>query len=535
MPDQFLSLERETISYKETGFLAESIIDYLNDQPRLRPFYGRRPDIAAFKEQMEEKAKSYLHRESLVAVLREQYAKAKLKSDSIDKLADDRTFTITTGHQVCLFTGPLYFFYKIVSTINTTRELAKAYPDYHFVPVFWMATEDHDFAEANHFYLPSGKVEWESGQGGAVGRMDLVGMEEVAEELKEKIGIGYESGELLDLFRRAYIDHGTVTDATRFLVDHFFGKYGVIAIDGDDQLLKSAMIPYFKKELQEKTSFKAVQRTNSNLRSQYPLQVTPREINLFYLESGFRERIIKTQDGEYEVLQSDLAFSEEEMMNELNSHPERFSPNVILRPLFQEVILPNLAYIGGGGELNYWFQLKGAFDDFQVSFPILMLRNSVLLIDKASSDLMKKLNVSVEDVVTKTEMDLEEDLVRAESSEVLNLKEELEKLESLFLSMESKLRRVEKLLEKSVRSGYVRSERIVKNLEIKMLRAEKKKHEILMGRLHKLRSKLFPRNGLQERNVNFCIPYIEFGSDFVDMLVENTDPFSGKYTVLRIR
>jgi bacillithiol biosynthesis cysteine-adding enzyme BshC len=529
------SIDRQSVPYQETGYFGKAILDYIGNADQLSPFYGRRPEIESFRAQLEDKAQSYGFRDLLVSVLKNQYANAKLKSDGIEALADDKTFTVTTGHQVCFFTGPLYSFYKIISTINTCRKLKEKYSEYNFIPIFWMATEDHDFEEANHFFLSGGKIEWESGQGGAVGRMTLVGMDEVIELMKEKLGIGYRSGEILEIFKSAYLKHKNVADATRYLVHHFFGSYGVVSLDGDDPALKGAMIPTFAKELVEQTSFQAVSQTNKELSEDYSLQVTPREINLFYLHDQLRERIVQTQDRTYEVLNSTIRFSAEELKEEMQQHPERFSPNVVLRPLYQEIMLPNLAYIGGGGELNYWFQLKGVFESFQVPMPILMLRNSVMVIDQASSHLMDKLGLTTEELFRNSAFELEQELVREISEEELNLREAHEKLEALFLEVESKLRKVDKLLEKSVRSGYVRSERIVINLEKKMLRAEKKKHNILTGRLQKLHNTLFPRNGLQERNLNFSVLYEEFGPDLVPMLIDNLDPFSGDFTVLRVK
>jgi len=530
-----LSIDKKLISYRETGYFGKATLDYLSDDEKLRDFYGLRPEIDSFKAQIEEKAANYGHRDLLVSALKDQYAKAKLKSESIDALADDKTFTVTTGHQVCFFTGPLYSFYKIISTINTCRRLKEAYPEYHFVPVFWMATEDHDFEEANHFFLPNGKIEWESGQGGAVGRMELAGMDEILELMKEKLGIGYRSGEILEIFKSAYLKHKNVADASRYLVHHFFGDYGVVSVDGDDAVLKGAMVPAFAKEIVEQTSFKAVSQTSEKLQPKYDLQVTPREINLFYLHDQLRERIVADEDGAYEVLNSSIRFSAEELRGEMEHHPERFSPNVVLRPLYQEIILPNLAYIGGGGELNYWFQLKGVFDSFEVPMPILMLRNSVMVINGSASHGMDRLGLTTEELFRNSAFELEQELVKETSEEELNLKEAREKLEALFLGMEAKLRKVDKLLEKSVRSGYVRSERIVMNLEKKMLRAEKKKHDILTGRLHKVHDALFPRGGLQERNLNFSVLYEEFGADLVPMLIDNLDPFSGEFTVLRVK
>ena len=527
-----IRVKKELIPYSETGFFGKIALDYLSGNEALKPFYHRLPAIDSFGEQLKEKAANYKNREALVDALTAQYAAAKLKTPMLDLLKSDNSFTITTGHQVCLFSGPLYFFYKIISAIKTCALLKKQHPDNDFIPVFWMATEDHDFEEANHFFLPSGKVEWESGQGGAVGRMETVGMEEVAEELKSQIGVGYTSGQLVDLFLKAYVKHKNIADATRYLVHRLFGEHGVVVIDGDDAALKKLAIPAFKRELTENPSAKAIATTNKNLSAKgYGLQVKAHDINLFYLDDQLRERIEKKEDGKYQVVHTQREFTEKEILEELEKNPEKFSPNVILRPLYQEIILPNLAYIGGGGELAYWFQLKAIFESFEVPFPVLMMRNSVMLVNSDVATAMDNLGIDT-GAIFRDVQELEDELVRAESSDKLELDTERDKVEAAFVEMETRLGVINPDLKKSVRSGYARTERIIRNLEKKMMRAERKKQEILVGRLQKIHTSLVPRNGLQERNMNFTPFYLEFGEGFIDLLVEQLDPFTDKFTVL---
>jgi len=525
---------KRTIPYGDTGLFGKFPIDYLSGNEKLRPFYNRLPAIDSFEDQIVEKAKSYSHRNVLVAALTAQYSAAKLKTPALDLLKSDNSFTITTGHQVCLFTGPLYFFYKIISAINTCTQLKDRYSTYDFIPVFWMATEDHDFEEANHFFLPSGKIEWESGQGGALGRMSTVAMDEVARELKDKIGIGYSSGQLIDLFTTAYIKHKNIGDATRYLVHKLFGDYGVLVVDGDDPKLKALAIPAFEKELTEHPAQKAMVQTNKALTDAgYNLQVSPHQINLFYLDDELRERIEKSDDGEYRVARTNKTFTKSEILADLRTHPEKYSPNVILRPLYQEIILPNLAYFGGGGELAYWFQLKDVFEAFDVPFPVLMLRNSVMIVPEQTKKNMDWLGIDIM-AVFRDAQELEDELVLAQTADTLELESERERLESLFLDIENRLRKIEPHLEQSVRSAYVRAERVLQSLEKKMMRAERRKQDVLVNRLHQVRESLVPRNGLQERNMNFVPLYLEYGNGFVNGLIGVLDPFEFEFTVLEM-
>lgn len=519
------------IPYADTGQFSRIVTDYLRRDEKLKPFYGRFPAPDQFGPQSEEKGKHYPHRQALTAALRAQYAAAGLKCPALDTLEGEQTFTVTTGHQVCLFTGPVYFIYKIITAVKTCRILSEKYPAARFVPVFWMATEDHDFAEANHFVLRSGRFEWESGQGGAVGRMHTEGFEELALRLEQTLGTGYNAGALVKLFREAYLRHDTIAAATRFLVHSLFGKYGVVCADGDDPALKSLAVPAFRKELFEGLAAKAISETDPALARHYGTQAHAREINLFYLDEGLRERIVRGEDGRFRVLNTDLVFTEVEIEDLLRDHPERFSPNVILRPLYQEIILPNLAYVGGGGELAYWFQLKGVFGAFDTVFPILMLRNSVLIVDAEARDLAEKLGLDDKAVFADADT-VENELLRRESSAVLNLDAERDRLDAVFDEIHKRLGAIDYTLERSVGSAHARTERVVKNLEKKMLRAERKRQEVLLDRYARWRERLFPGGALQERTLNMTEFYLPFGPDFTEGLTELLDPFRFQFSLV---
>lgn len=315
----------------------------------------------------------------------------------MDTLSKETTFTVVTGHQLNLFTGPLYFLYKIVSTINLTKQLNEKHPKNHFVPVYWMATEDHDFEEINYFNLHGKKVLWNKKASGAVGRLSTEGLEDVFEIFSAELGNLGLTDNLKELFKKAYLEHPNLAEATRYLANALFGNEGLVIVDGDDKSLKELLIPYAKKDILEHTPYGKISETIESLQgvsSDYNIQVNPREINYFYLKEGFRERII-LKKGKYHVINTHIDFTKEELLKELDEHPERFSPNVVARPLYQEVILPNLCYIGGGGELAYWLELKSYFDEVGVTFPMLMLRNSALLITEKQFEKVEKMGLKV--------------------------------------------------------------------------------------------------------------------------------------------
>ncbi|MGA8854784.1 MAG: bacillithiol biosynthesis cysteine-adding enzyme BshC, partial [Christiangramia sp.] len=400
----------DCISYPETNYFTPFILDYLSERKELGEFYNRFPKIENFEAQIKEKKNSYDHsiRKDLNEVLNNQYSKLVISESTkanIEALASENSFTVVTGHQLNLFTGPLYFLYKIVSTINLTRKLKERYPESDFVPVYWMATEDHDFEEINFFNLNGKKFKWNNADKNAgktaVGGLSTEGLDEVFRLFSAEIGGGENADYLKSLFEKGYLEHDNLTDATRYIANEIFGKYGLVIVAAGDKRLKKHFIPFVQKELTEQNSYQQTTETVEKINSlDYNIQVNPREINLFYLTGQIRERIIE-KDGEYFVHETEISWSKEEILQELNDHPERFSPNVMMRPLYQEVILPNLCYIGGGGELAYWLELKSYFESENVTFPMLLLRNSAMLQTAKQNKKRKKMDISLPELFLK--------------------------------------------------------------------------------------------------------------------------------------
>ena len=347
-------MPNDCVTYQNSGYFSKLIVDYLDEKSELQSLYNRFPKIENFQGQIDEKSKNFPfeNREILVSALEKQYENfeiSKSTSQNIQLLKLSNSYTITTGHQLNLFTGPLYFLYKIATTINLCKELKQKYPTQNFVPIYWMATEDHDFDEINYFNFKDQKFRWNRESKGPVGRLSTEGLDLVYEAFSKEIGLGNNAKYLLDLFKKSYLEHQNLATATRFLANELFKNEGLVIIDADAKELKKLFVPYVKRELVEQTSFHKVNEILPKLEA-YNIQVNPREINLFYIQNELRERII-FENGNYTINNTTLKFSEKELLIELENNPENFSPNVILRPLYQEIILPNLCYIGGGGEI----------------------------------------------------------------------------------------------------------------------------------------------------------------------------------------
>lgn len=526
------------IPYKDIPYYSDLILDYLSENKKLKSTYNRFPKLENFKAQLQEKSDNFPngHREKLSAALEKQYhglEPSKSTAENIALLRDQKTFTITTGHQLNIFTGPLYFFYKIISVINLTKELKTAYPDYNFVPIYWLASEDHDFEEISFFNYKNKKHTWKTDQKGAVGRFSTKGLEKVFEEFKAELNCSDHANYLRDLFEAAYLKHDNLTDATRYLANEFFRKEGLVIIDGDDVELKTLFAPHVKTELLQQHIYQKVGETAEFLKtSGYNIQVNPREINLFYLGENSRDRIVKKEDY-YFLNETEQNFSEQEILEILETHPERFSPNAIMRPLYQEVVLPNLCYIGGSGELAYWLELKSYFEGEKVTFPMLLMRNSALLMSKKQENKLDKLNLSKEDLFLK-QFELLEKKTKALSDIDINFKPQVDHLKKQFSDLYNLAEKTDKSFIGAVAAQEKKQINGLEYLEKRLLKAQKKALENKLKRTKLLQNELFPQGNLQERVMNFSEFYEIYGDEFLKIIQEELKPLELKFDVIKL-
>jgi bacillithiol biosynthesis cysteine-adding enzyme BshC len=531
-------MDAACINYKDTGYFSQTVIDYLEDAPALHPFYSHRPDLKGFAEFLKTK-KVVADRQLLAGILTAQYERNGLLSaphsqgpvENIKLLRAENTYTITTGHQLNIFAGPLYFIYKIVTAIKLSRQLKAEFPDKNFVPVYWMASEDHDFAEINYTNIGGKKVHWWYEAQGATGRIDPESMRQALNQYKGALGIERHANELAEIVEKAYAGFDKLADATRYLVNALFGQYGLVVIDADDHQFKQQFAPVMERDIIEQNSFKNISATNEKLAQLgVHVQVNPREINFFYLQDGLRERIT-FEDGQYQVLNTEIAFSEEDLKQEIHQYPERFSPNVVMRPLYQECILPNIAYIGGGAEVVYWLELKSNFGFYGIDFPILILRNSGLVIGQETAARIARMDIQPPQLFLPTDQ-LKNDWVKKHSEHTLNLGEEWRELTAIFEKLKLRAHKIDPTLTPSTEAVQARLKRAIDNLEKKLVKAEKTNYHTRLEQIEHIKADLFPHDSLQERSENFGLFYVKWGQVFIDELIRNFEPLDFKFTVL---
>ena len=512
------------------------MIDYIDQHALLKEFFSYPPTIQGIKKAIDERKQFNYDRNLLVQELRKQYSAVALSDKTkknIEALASTNTFTFTTAHQNNIFTGPLYFIYKILHTIKLAVYCKSNLPGYNFIPVFYIGSEDADLDELNHVYVGGEKLTWNTKQTGAVGRM------KVDKELIKLIGLmeGQLSvlpfgKEIAGLMKECYKEGDTIQSSTFKIVNELFGEYGLVVLLPDNAELKKQMIPVFKDDLLNQTASGIVEKTAEKLNNAgYKVQANPREVNLFYLKDNIRERI-EMVNGEWRVVNGKKRFSEEDLLNELNEHPDRFSPNVILRGLYQDTILPNLAFVGGGGETAYWLQLKDMFKHYNVPFPMLVLRNSFLIVEKKWQERTAKLGFTIEDLFL-SEEELLTRVVMNESKNEVKLNGSLSELEQMYENFKKQASAVDSSLEKHVEALKLRTVHRLQELEKKMLRAEKRKFADQQRQIHTIKEHLFPKNGLQERVDNISYYYAKWGREFIHLLYQQSLNLEQEFVILQ--
>jgi len=516
------------IPFEQVPQFSKRDVAYTNADSALAPFYKYEVSMEAFAKCIEDKQKDNAPREALVNAIQQQYAHLTTNQkvlDNIKALADNKTFTIITAHQPSLFTGPLYYIYKIISTINLTEQLKEKYPDFNFVPIFITGGEDHDFEEINHLHLFGKNIEWQNEEKGAVGRMSTKTLAPVLDELETILGTSEKAEAIFQKLKKAYTEQEKYGAATIAFTNELFKEKGLVIVDMNDGSLKKCFIPIIKDEVFNQVSKPLIEATSKQLEAAgFKQQAFPRAINFFYLKDQLRERIVFEND-QYEVLNTELHFTK------IENHPERFSPNVVMRPVYQEFIFPNLAYIGGGGEIAYWLERQTQFQHFGLKFPMLIRRNSVMWIDKGNNKKLGKLGYTPNELFTETE-DLIKTFVKRNAEGELNFNEEKELLKDIYNKVFTKTIKIDQSLGKTVRAEEAKQLKSLEQLAGRVMRAEKQKHDTQLNQIRGLKDKLFPKNGLQERKDNFLGFYLKYGEDFFEVLYQHLDPMDKRMVVI---
>ena len=502
-------MKKETISFKETGYFSKKFLDFIDNESL--SYYPNEKNILNVIKNFNF---SKVNRELLSKELEFQYKSlvtSSIVNDNIKSIMSDNTFTVTTGHQLNIFTGPMYVIYKIVSVIKLSRMLSEKYPKYKFVPIYWMASEDHDFDEIKSFYSSGKTYSWDIESKGPVGNLNTEALKNIFDE---DISIP-------DFFREAYSSSSSLSEAVRKYMNHLFGEYGLITIDPNSKNLKKSISDIIVDDVVNNTIEK-VEKSSEKTSDVYV-----RKINFFFQGSDFRERIDKT--NKYNILSTNLSFTEKEIKDKIGFSPESFSPNVITRCLYQQRILPNICYIGGPAEIVYWESFKKFFEYYDIPYPVLVPRDFVLLITTKIQKLINKLKLSLTDLFIDKNK-IENKVLGIEKDESKNFKKEIDDINKILYNISEKFETEDPTMKPHVLATAKKMENRLLQIEKRFINKHKKNNDKLINQILDLYSFIKPDNSIQERKENFMSFY---DLNFIENLLENLDPLDFQFKILK--
>jgi uncharacterized protein YllA (UPF0747 family) len=501
----------DKVPFKEVNLFGKLVQTYLDDPLKLQQYISQMPSLDGILEAC--RTKEPIDRMALVREIKRQYEGIPLQSavqDNIHLLENDYTFCIVTAHQLNLFLGPLYYIHKVLSIVKTADVLNKKGTPYQFVPVFVMGSEDHDKEEVNHMRLHDALFYWETPQTGPVGRFIV---DEAFIAVRDRLLDTLHDQTLKEAIISAYAPGVRYSLAHRRFLHYLFQDYGLVIVDMDAIFVKEICHDIFKDEIQHQRAQVVLKETLAAMEKEYDIQARPRSINIFKLEHGAREYI----SGEEEIGQLTV---------------QDYSPNVIYRPLMQQKVLPAVCYVGGGGELGYWLEMKALFDYHQVQFPVLMLRNHAVYSEKKVKLKMNQWGIDWKDIWKETDLLANEVVKRTNEFDAVFHQSKLA-LEKIFEKYQEQAVAIDPTLAGAVAAEHSRVLGAIAHLEQKFVKGAKRKNENLLQVLEKAKNTIFPQGALMERNTSFLAYYDQMGKAYFDLLLNEMEPFSKEIVILQ--
>jgi bacillithiol biosynthesis cysteine-adding enzyme BshC len=521
------------IPTKRLPNLPRLVEDYFYDYGKVGEFFdGDFRDAAAFERQTERVLARRIPRDELAAVLREQnqgYGCGPQTLGNIEAMEREQACAVVTGQQVGLFSGPLYTIYKALTAVKLAESLNHRGLG-RFVPVFWLASEDHDSAEIDHIVLldkdntlqevrcpmPAGELK--------IPASDLVLPPEISDCLRRLADYTRESEFKADLtaaLSEAYRPGRGWVEAFARWMTRLFQSHGLIFIDASHPLLKELGGEVFYQEIAEESAATppALAASRKLREAGYDEQIHLHEgiLNIFYAER--ERRAVQWTGDAFEIKDPRETRSKDDLLALAKEKPFLFSPNVLLRPIYQDALLPTVAYIGGPGEIAYFAQMKGVYEKFGLPMPVIYPRKAATIVEKKVDRVLKKFDLDITDfwgdteglVRSMAERQIPESLGRALSLASSHLEQDFEPLVREIAVFEPTLK-------ESAHLSQGKMSRQLQFLEKKIVQAAKKRNDIAVEQIRKAGDNLFPNGHLQERIFNIGPYLLKYGPAFMDRL-----------------
>ncbi len=513
-------------------------LDYLYDFPKVTPFFCNPFSLDSFKKEYGSlNSLDLTHRRELCDILEEQNRSFRAGArtfENISHLRNTDCFAVVTGQQVGLFTGPAYTIYKALTAVKLATHYSCR--GVQAVPLFWMATEDHDVAEVNHCYVADGdgalhKVQYDTRiedlqrPVGQIAFSDSIG--NVVASFLETLPSSEFKGEIAERLTLCYRSENTFASAFGEIFSYLFSNYGLILIDPQDVRLKHLVRPFFRTVLQKSREFQDLlaARSQQLITSGYHAQVViDEDATLFFLEEEGKRRALVREKDHFRAKGSDHLLTVKELLLIIQDSPQRISPNVILRPVTQDHLLPTLSYVAGPSEIAYLAQAGALYGELKRKMPVIFPRSSFSILEKKISKVLEKYRLSFCDLFEGNEAILKRIIENTLDQETA---EKFGQIENSFAGMlaelESPLRKVDPTLVDALKTAQQKIQYQISHLRTKFIHAETKHDEIVIKQIEKTLAILFPQKTLQERRLNIFYFLARYGMDFLAQLYEEID------------
>ncbi len=517
--------------------------DYLYDFSRTSGFYAGdfRDDDTGRRILSSVSSKPWLNRPVLADVLQKQnraFGNTNKTAEQIERLRDTRTVAVVTGQQMGLFGGPLYTLYKAMGTVKLCELYQKRFHEFQFVPVFWMELEDHDFEEIRSIQLINAENEIRllsySGTDpenkdkcpiNAIGISEDIGR--LMQEVRAVLQTTDFTQEILAPLESAYQSGKSVSGAFGQWMAFLMGKYGLILMDPSDSAFKKMAGPVFQKELENTETIHERLKAQSGAvkAAGYEPQVDIEPTNLFMRDSGgVRHVLNKNGFNKFKIKSEDAKSHRAELLRLAETEPARYIPNVVLRPIVQDYLLPTFAYVGGPSEIAYFAQFKPIYEFFGIPEPLVVPRPFVTVLEKKIKKALDKYGLTIEEVFAKQESVVHEIASRNSDRSMTGEWEKLMgDIKNRFSQFEKDLISVDASLKGASETALDKIEKAVKVLSDKTAEAEKRRNELTHSQLGKAVRHLFPNGQFQEREINALYYLNKYGLGFLDAVYENMD------------
>jgi len=524
----------QQIALEQSSFVPPIVKDYLNKDAQLSPFVTSWHNTQGMENAIQNRVFDRVKREVLVKHLHEQYEGAEVFLESgelvqtnIRHLLELQTYTITTGHQLSLFGGTLFMTYKILSAIKLAQNLSQQFPQKKFVPVLWLASEDHDFEEIQTTHLFGKDITWGTDSGAKLtGKISLEDISQTLQELGELMGEKEQAKIWFSQIKLAYESHRNLGEASIRFYHNLFKSFGLVILDPNAKALKRFLLPIMEADILKQETYAVQQVSDKVLDAKYKLQIHARPINFFYVNEQFvRSMIKRNEEGNFSLASGEKEWTSSEMADEIAHFPERFSPNVNLRPVFQEIILPNLSYFGGPAEVAYWLQLKPIFDYYEISYPLVGLRYMNIFVPSNMQERVIKMGLVIEDLLL-SESQLTQKFVQQVQG--ISFPEKMETILNSLQDLVDHAKVLDVNLGKEMLAFKLQSKDFFKSKTPALKKAAEMSQEAQIEKLLKLRGRLFPKGILQERIETLLQHEITMNTSILTEILNQMEVFSGK-------